>query len=133
MEKFTLEQVEGMAQYIGQFHSEHAKACSGMLLAYAERLRQDNHEFKNFHRLLCERFGYTHDSTDWRRDQLSLIEHIAERLEGDEREARDAARYEWLAENAVIETINWRRDGKDACSTKHTLDNMIDAAMKEDV
>ena len=41
MEKFTPEQVEGMAQYIGQFHSEHAKACSGMLLAYAERLRED--------------------------------------------------------------------------------------------
>jgi hypothetical protein len=34
-------------------------------------------EFKNFHRLLCERFGYVHDEKDWRRDQLSLIEHIA--------------------------------------------------------
>ncbi|HBO6178420.1 TPA: hypothetical protein L4729_005330 [Pseudomonas aeruginosa] len=33
--------------------------------------------FKNFHRLLCERFGYTHDEKDWQRDQLSLIEHIA--------------------------------------------------------
>jgi hypothetical protein len=36
-------------------------------------------DFKNFHRLLCERFGYTHDERDWRRDQLSLIEHIAGR------------------------------------------------------
>ena len=35
------------------------------------------HAFKNFHRLLCERFDYTHDEKDWRRDQLSLIEHIA--------------------------------------------------------
>jgi hypothetical protein len=35
-------------------------------------------EFKNFHRLLCERFGYGHDPIDWQRDQLSLIEHIAE-------------------------------------------------------
>jgi len=34
-------------------------------------------QFKNFHRLLCERFGYTHDEKDWKRDQLSLIEHIA--------------------------------------------------------
>lgn len=34
-------------------------------------------EFKNFHRLLCERFGYGHDPVDWQRDQLSLIEHIA--------------------------------------------------------
>lgn len=33
--------------------------------------------FKNFHRLLCERFGYGHDDKDWQRDQLSLIEHIA--------------------------------------------------------
>jgi ribosomal protein S14 len=38
--------------------------------------RQD---FKNFHRLLCERFGYVHDEKDWERDQLSLIEHIAKR------------------------------------------------------
>lgn len=37
----------------------------------------DSHNFKNFHRLLCERFGYTHDGKDWRRDQVSLIEHIA--------------------------------------------------------
>ena len=34
-------------------------------------------EFKNFHRVLCERFGYTHDPIDWKRDQISLIEHIA--------------------------------------------------------
>lgn len=34
-------------------------------------------EFKNFHRQLCERFGYTHDEKDWRRDQVSLIEFIA--------------------------------------------------------
>jgi len=34
-------------------------------------------KFKNFHRLLCERFGYVHDDVDWKRDQLSLIEHIA--------------------------------------------------------
>jgi hypothetical protein len=35
------------------------------------------HAFKNFHRLLCERFGYGHDEKDWQRDQLSLIEWIA--------------------------------------------------------
>ncbi len=40
----------------------------------------DTHHFKNFHRLLCERFDYCHDEVDWRRDQLSLIEHIASRL-----------------------------------------------------
>jgi hypothetical protein len=36
-----------------------------------------DHEFKNFHRLLCERFDYFHDEHDWKRDQLSLIEHLA--------------------------------------------------------
>jgi hypothetical protein len=36
-----------------------------------------DHEFKNFHRQLCERFGYVHDDIDWRRDQVSLIEWIA--------------------------------------------------------
>lgn len=35
------------------------------------------HSFKNFHRQLCERFGYGHDEVDWQRDQVSLIEHIA--------------------------------------------------------
>lgn len=36
-------------------------------------------EFKNFHCLLCERFDYSHDEKDWKRDQLSLIEWIAGR------------------------------------------------------
>ena len=45
-----------------------------------EQRDRADHQFKNFHRLLCERFGYVHDEHDWRRDQLSLIEHIAKRL-----------------------------------------------------
>ena len=45
--------------------------------AFAARIRAERADFKNFHRLLCERFGYTHDERDWQRDQLSLIEHIA--------------------------------------------------------
>ncbi|BCZ85517.1 hypothetical protein PTKU64_91920 (plasmid) [Paraburkholderia terrae] len=40
------------------------------------------HEFKNFHRLLCERFGYVHDDRDWKRDQASLIEWIANHATG---------------------------------------------------
>jgi hypothetical protein len=39
-----------------------------------------DHKFKNFHRLLCERFGYVHDEVDWKRDQISLIEWIAKRV-----------------------------------------------------
>lgn len=37
--------------------------------------------FKNFHRNLCKRFGHHHDEADWRRDQLSLEEHIASKLD----------------------------------------------------
>lgn len=33
--------------------------------------------FKNFHRSLCARFGYTHDEVYWWRDLVSLEEHIA--------------------------------------------------------
>lgn len=44
---------------------------------YARGVADRTAEFKNFHRLLCERFGYGHDPLDWQRDQLSLIEHIA--------------------------------------------------------
>jgi hypothetical protein len=39
--------------------------------------RAEGGDFKNFHRLLCERFGYPHDERDWKRDQVSLMEHIA--------------------------------------------------------
>lgn len=42
-----------------------------------------DHEFKNFHRLLCERFDYVHDDMDWKRDQVSLIEWIARRVSGE--------------------------------------------------
>lgn len=44
---------------------------------HIEPAHNDSAYFKNFHRLLCERFGYSHDDKDWRRDQASLIEHIA--------------------------------------------------------
>lgn len=47
--------------------------CKGAII----RQRDDTHGFKNFHRSLCDRFGYAHDQIDWRRDQVSLIEHIA--------------------------------------------------------
>ncbi len=46
-----------------------------------QRLEASDHAFANFHRSLCERFGYRHDPVDWQRDQVSLEEHIAKRLE----------------------------------------------------
>lgn len=45
-----------------------------------ERLERAEAEFKNFHRMLCERFGYGHDERDWKRDQVSLMESIASRI-----------------------------------------------------
>lgn len=55
-----------------------------VLLAAASRIRRQEANidqlkagFKNFHRSLCERFGYFHDEADWQRDQDSLEEHIA--------------------------------------------------------
>jgi len=46
----------------------------------AAPVQNSDHEFKNFHRVLCERFGYTHDEVDWKRDQVSLIEWIAKQV-----------------------------------------------------
>lgn len=40
------------------------------------QLTQERQEFKNFHRLICEASNYGHDDIDWKRDQLSLAEHI---------------------------------------------------------
>lgn len=57
-----------------------ADICDAALSAIeADGGADDSHAFKNFHRLLCERFDYTHDEKDWRRDQVSLIEWIARR------------------------------------------------------
>jgi hypothetical protein len=49
-------------------------------LAAAKRVggAEQRAAFKNFHRLLCNRFGYVHDEVHWERDLLSLIEHINE-------------------------------------------------------
>lgn len=48
---------------------------------WAERAKTAEYEFKNFHRALCERFGYSHDKKDWKRDQLSLIEWISKQAQ----------------------------------------------------
>ncbi|MGB8420184.1 hypothetical protein [Paraburkholderia sp.] len=83
--------------------------------------RDDAHAFKNFHRLLCERFDYVHDDKDWRRDQLSLIEHIA-RLAGPASAGGQQCRRPWtdLGEIDLISderftawVVEWRdTDGK---------------------
>ena len=45
-----------------------------------ERAEKAEAAFKNFHRSLCDRFGYMHDPVNWRRDQVSLEEYIAAKL-----------------------------------------------------
>jgi hypothetical protein len=55
-------------------------AITAIKQARSAPLQDSDHEFKNFHRLLCERFGYTHDEVDWKRDQISLIEWIAKQV-----------------------------------------------------
>lgn len=47
------------------------------LFREAPAVQASDAEFKNFHRLLCERFEYGHDPVHWKRDQVSLIEWIA--------------------------------------------------------
>jgi hypothetical protein len=65
-----------------------------------------DHKFKNFHRLLCERFGYVHDEKDWKRDQVSSIEWIAsgasEAVAGEPVSIMDAA---------LTEICNWPDGG----------------------
>lgn len=58
-------------------------ACREAIHAQGTGKREpdDSRAFKNFHRALCERFDYTHDEIDWRRDQVSLEEHIAKKIE----------------------------------------------------
>lgn len=61
-------------------------------------------EFKNFHRLLCDRFGYVHDEQFWWRDQLSLIEHIAK----DHPDTRGADAVTDAMVSAAIETFGMK-------------------------
>lgn len=47
------------------------------LQAQETRTEELRHQFKNFHRSLCSRFGYAHDTINWWRDLVSLEEWIA--------------------------------------------------------
>jgi len=103
--------------------------------AVAERLRRVSAvaEFKNLHRALCERFGYYHDELDWRRDQVSLIEHIA-KLCAAPQEDKDSRRYKWLRNDDAqyIATVRIYQHiiGSWSSLTQDELDNAIDVAMQ---
>lgn len=81
-----------------------------MNMANMAEISTNAESFKNFHRSLCERFGYTHDELYWWRDLVSLEEHIAKvmhdpsaphvqaiRLERDEADRRAGAAERELA------------------------------------
>jgi hypothetical protein len=75
---------------------------------------QADADFKNFHRLLCERFDYVHDEGDWKRDQLSLIEHIASRAAiaaGGAQEAVKVGSETWnVLRLCITELSSWMHD-----------------------
>ena len=64
-----------------------------------EQLDAVTAEFKNFHRSLCDRFGCEHDEVDWKRDQCSLEEWIAKKLDA---AAWKRDRYKELAEICLM-------------------------------
>ena len=64
-----------------------------------QRQAQGEQAFKNFHRSLCARFGYTHDDKFWWRDLVSLEEHIAALTEAKQQD--DAARERDLLAEAI--------------------------------
>lgn len=95
--------VNGLKAKVGELERQNESALKTffdtMILCESRRdmaeraLASEQHEFKNFHRLLCERFAYYHDERDWKRDQLSLIEWIDGRSKrGVWREAHEMAR-----------------------------------------
>lgn len=61
----------------------------------SEEREQVEASFKNFHRALCARFDYPHDPCAWRRDQVSLEDHIAIKIE--KAEVALAAKHEQYA------------------------------------
>lgn len=56
------------------------KLAEAEIAALRARAAELEGAFNAFHKSLCVRFGYGHDDKDWRRDLLSLEEHIAGRV-----------------------------------------------------
>jgi hypothetical protein len=65
-----------------------------------KRVNSGEAAFKNFHRSLCARFGYVHDEVDWKRDQVSLEEHIAAKVQ-------PAAQHD-IVKDAVNRFLGWK-------------------------
>lgn len=73
--------------------SKKRKAAADRITALEAERDAETAAFKNFHRMLCERFDcHVHDEIDWKRDQVSLMEWIAKRI------GKAEGASEWLAD-----------------------------------
>jgi hypothetical protein len=77
----------------------------GFDFARAFYLERGVGEFKNFHENLCKRFGYGHDEVDWKRDQASLIEHIATQISALKSE-KESLKSRWIQADEVYRREN---------------------------
>jgi hypothetical protein len=106
-----------------------ARQAPASSLAQGAGSVDSEHAFKNFHRSLCERFGYTHDEIDWKRDQVSLEEHIAARLA--RREVEESTRDDVanLLNFLLRDHIKLDDDGRfRCCECNHVADSESDVA-----
>ena len=84
------------------------------------------HAFKNFHRLLCERFGYGHDEKDWQRDQVSLIEFIAGKAEPQpEREPIPAMTWDQFKAASRVEFSEYGEDDTMDTATPDEIETAV--------
>ncbi len=82
-------------------------------------------KFKNFHRLLCERFNYPHDEQFWWRDQVSLIEHIAASI------ATANGVCQYLADDDMVSLIRFDECCEDSDSGGHDVSKQCMARLYE--
>jgi hypothetical protein len=112
------------------------KAVSDLMDKYSE-LEADydryRDAFRNFHRSLCDRFSYSHDSEYFWRDLISLEEHIAQNIDRWREEAvqlREALSI--LDEQCIFGPLTTNIIRKALDSTPHTgaVTKLIKAAEK---
>jgi hypothetical protein len=101
-------------------------ALTAIKQARSTPVQNSDHEFKNFHRLLCERFGYTHDEVDWKRDQISLIEWIAKQVKPAAPvpltdDQVDAATKAWFENDIVAGRYPFRKRMRAAFAAAHGI------------
>jgi len=86
---------------------------------------EQDSEFKNFHRQLCERFNCVHDEKDWKRDQVSLIDWIAKEAQP-KREPLTEVQFDAIRDAAFRRTgwdsgNKWDKALKDGVEAAHGI------------